>query len=117
MRRTTTTTGSIPAGRLESTKAALAAAGCLQAGPHYFHVFQATHGNPCATCAGFDAGNCPAFARYHTGAVRWLQRQQPTVPHNVRPGHPLDGLSVRKLAERLGVSVAEVRRRKREGRL
>ena len=81
-------------------------AGCELADPiHMFvAVHMATNENPCNTgCAYYKGGQCKAYLA--------LNRKEPTVKAPVVPEY---GETVKQEAARLGVSISEVRRRRRE---
>jgi DNA-binding NarL/FixJ family response regulator len=63
-----------------------------------------------------------AFQQYHSAYHRAKEKQQQVIkdamtPNNVPVDHSLAGLSVKKIAEKLGISIGEVRRRKANGTL
>lgn len=118
-----------PQGELLGTFQQLMDAGCIQAEASrlmlYFHAIMiATAENPCGDCPVWETNGsgCTAFRQYHSAYRRAEERQKQTVedattPHNVPVDHSLAGLSVRKIAKKLGVSIGEVRRRKASGTL
>ncbi len=118
-----------PKGQLSGTFEQLLKAGCIQAGDWYleqlFYLLMAMTGrNPCGGCpVWLDKGpKCPAFQQYHTAYHLAEEKQQQvikdaTTPNNVPSGHEFFGLSVKQIAEKLGVSISEVRRRKVSGTL
>lgn len=95
--------------------------GCIHDPTVFRHLYRVTEGNPCGTCEQvYTAEGCVPFMQYHTDTkakLRVLQKREPTVPHNVLPGHPYAGMTIREIAAKLGVSIAEVRRRKFAGTL
>jgi hypothetical protein len=116
-----------PVGQLAGTFEQLMEAGCIQAEnrelePLFYALMVATTRNPCDGCPIWnDKGPaCAAFQQYHSAYHRAEEKQQQVIkeamtPSNVPPGHPLFGLSVKQIAEKLGVSIGEVRRRKVSG--
>ena len=121
-----------PDGVLGGTFKELMAAGCIQAEtvdmlPMFRALMIGTHKNPCNGCPAWAAQGpkCRAFRVYHSvwreheaaAAKRTAEALSATEPHNVPVGHPLAGLSIKSIAKRLGVSIAEVRRRKAAGAL
>ena len=81
-------------------------AGCELANP--IDLFVAVHtftkGDPCTTgCAYYKGGQCKAYLA--------LNRKEPTVKAPVVPEY---GETVKQEAARLGVSISEIRRRRRE---
>lgn len=118
-----------PQGQLVGTFQQLMDAGCIQAEvpklkPYFYAIMIITAGNPCDGCPVWviNGSGCTAFRQYHTAHRRAEEKQKRTVedattPHNVPVDHPLAGLSVKKIAEKLGVSIGEVRRRKASGTL
>jgi len=96
------------------------ACGCIQAEnealrPMFYSLMTLTQNNPCAGCPVWtDNGpNCKAFQKHHTA---FQAARQATTPHNV-PSGPFMGMSIRQIAQQLGVSISEVRRRKVAGTL
>lgn len=69
--------------------------------PAFAMVWLMTQGDVCTTgCAWFDSGKCPAFRKM-------------TIPAKVEAKQePME--SVRETAARLGISISEVRRRRRQ---
>jgi len=67
----------------------------------FMAIYQATGGHPCTTgCAYFNGGKCPAYLKLNVPAkAEAQQRPQETV---------------RETAVRLGISISEVRRRRRQ---
>jgi hypothetical protein len=118
-----------PMGQLEGTFEQLMEAGCIQAEnremePLFYALMAATNMNPCDGCPvwGSKGPACVAFQQFHSAYYRAEEKQRQTiqdatVPNNVPPGHEFFGLSVKKIAEKLGVSIGEVRRRKANGTL
>lgn len=118
-----------PEGRLTGTFDQLMAAGCLQAEvPGLLMIFRLlmveTSANPCAGCPVWNrkGPECGAFREYHSAYAQSVKKQEQvikdaTTPNNVPAEHPLAGLSIKKIAEKLGVSISEVRRRKANGTL
>jgi len=117
-----------PEGQLLGTFQQLMDAGCVQAEmpallPLFFGLMALTNQNPCAGCPIWDnkGPECKAFQEYHSASARVIATQQvikdATTPNNVPAEHPLAGLSVKKIAEKLGISIGEVRRRKAAGTL
>lgn len=121
-----------PKGQLVGTFQQLMDAGCIQAEnwemePLFYGLMVVTAANPCDGCPvwGAKGPGCVAFQRYHSAYHRAEECQQQvvkdvkdaTTPSNVPAGHPLFGLSVKQIAEKLGVSIGEVRRRKASGTL
>lgn len=118
-----------PEGQLVGCFEELMRAGCIQAElPHMvprFHVLMvATGKNPCNGCPVWSEKGpaCKAFQKYHTAYSDAIEKHKrdfkdATTPENVGSNHPLAGLSVRRIAENLGVSLSEVRRRKANGTL
>jgi len=72
-----------------------------------------SHGNPCPGCPALQGGKCRAYLAFNTGASKPIV-VPPTVASNSL-NYP--GMSVRQIAEKLGVSMNEVRRRKLAGTL
>ena len=65
----------------------------------FIAIHHATNGDPCTTgCAWFDNGKCPAYKAL---------TKPPVVPSSPQ------GETVRAAAQRLGVSISEVRRQRR----
>ena len=65
----------------------------------FIAIYQATRGDPCTTgCAYFEGGECPAYLAL---------TKKPVVPSSPQ------GETVREAAQRLGVSISEVRRQRR----
>jgi len=118
-----------PQGQLIGTFQQLMDAGCFQAEnremePLFYGLMVATKKNPCDGCPvwGNKGPGCAAFQQYHSAYHRAEEKQQQvikdaTTPSNVPPGHEFFGLSVKQIAEKLGVSIGEVRRRKAGGGL
>lgn len=118
-----------PIGRLEGTFEQLMEAGCIQAEnremePIFYALMVATKKNPCDGCPvwGDKGPACVAFQQYHSAYYCAEERQrqvirEATVPNNVPRGHQFFGMSVKQIAEQLGVSIGEVRRRKANGTL
>lgn len=78
-------------------------AGCELAKPIglFLGVFAATNGDPCTTgCAYYKGGNCPAYRAMKDAPQKKVAQQEPTE-------------TVRETAKRLGISISEVRRRRR----
>jgi len=82
-------------------------------GPLYAALYQATHGNPCCGCPGFNNGKCRAYLAFNTDAQR-PTKLPATVASN---SDKYPGMSVKQIAAKLGVSMSEVRRRKHAGSL
>lgn len=118
-----------PQGQLTGSFTQLMEAECIQAENRELEqLFQAlmiaTKRNPCDGCPvwGNKGPECKAFQQYHTAYVQTVAAHQQavkdaTIPNNVSFEHPLAGLSIKKIAEKLGVSISEVRRRKASGTL
>jgi hypothetical protein len=118
-----------PEGQLHGTFEQLMLAGCIQAEmPELRAIFRLlmveVSGNPCAGCPVWNNKGpaCVAFQQYHSAYHQAVETQEQTIkdattPHNVPAEHPLAGLSVKKIAEKLGVSISEIRRRKAAGTL
>ena len=117
-----------PVGQLTGSFRELMDHGCIQAADvRLYPIFEGlmilTNNNPCAGCPVWSnhGPECQAFQRYNTAFQARLKQQaealeQATTPHNI-PSGPLAGLSVRQIAQQLGVSISEVRRRKAAGTL
>lgn len=118
-----------PEGQLLGTFEQLMVAGCIQAENRelmtMFHLLMAATGrNPCAGCPIWThkGPECGAFREYHSAYAQSVKKREQvikvaTTPSNVPLDHPLAGLSVKKIAERLQISIGEVRRRKAAGTL
>jgi len=135
-----------PRGQLNATFEQLFHAGCIQTGADIHNDFQIAHhqfavmfagllevtgGNICDGCPAYSQGKCRAFQQYHTGAPRYKIRtdgitgdlkatRRKPAPSDacVAPGtstHP--GMSIKQIAEELGISKNEVRRRKLRGEI
>jgi hypothetical protein len=112
-------------GQLSRDFVALADAGCMQTEPGeplFLALWVATGGNPCDGCPEYRGGNCRAYQRHHTDAINeticrksWSTRKATTPPQ--MQGSRFSGMSVKQIAERLGISKNEVRRRKTAGTL
>ena len=78
-------------------------AGCALAKPIglFLGIYAATNGNPCTTgCAYYKGGNCPAYQSMNDAPQKKAAQQEPQE-------------TVREAAARLGISISEVRRRRR----
>lgn len=65
-------------------------------------IYQATGGDPCTTgCAYFNGGACAAYRKLNIPSVSAVQQASME--------------TVRETAIRLGISISEVRRRRRNG--
>jgi len=118
-----------PQGQLVGTFEQLMEAGCIQAEnremePLFYALMVATKMNPCDGCPVWSnkGPGCVAFQQYHSAYQCAEEKQQQvikdaTAPSNVPSGHEFFGLSVKQIAEKLGVSIGEVRRRKARGTL
>ena len=81
-------------------------AGCELTRPVQIFVglYSATNGDPCTTgCAYYKGGNCKAFLAMKDAPQKKAAQQAPTE-------------TVREAAARLGVSISEVRRRRKSAR-
>lgn len=116
-------------GKLSDSFFDLHAAGCIQTGADvhsdpkvassrhggmFAAIYGLTHGNPCAGCPAFNGGRCKAYQAHHEDARRVPIKVDPKIPSN-SDNYP--GMSVKQIAEKLGVSMSEVRRRKLTGTL
>jgi hypothetical protein len=118
-----------PVGHLTGSFAQLNLAGCIQTetldlAMIFRLLMLETNNNPCAGCPVWTqrGPECGAFREYHTAYAQGVKKQEQvikdaTTPSNVPAEHPLAGLSVKKIAEKLGISIGEVRRRKASGTL
>lgn len=118
-----------PVGRLTGSFEDLQAAGCIQAEmeslrPIFVGLMDMTNCNPCNGCPIWDqlGEDCKAFAKFHSYAIESryqakVELEQATTPHNIPSGHEFQGMSVKQIAAKLGVSIGEVRRRKLAGTL
>jgi hypothetical protein len=110
--------------KLDASFEDLHAAGCIQTGADtqtdlnaarkqfggmWAGLMRYTAMNPCQGCPAFNNGRCAAFRQYNTGA-----KSTPVPPPDNK--HP-SGLSMRQIAEKLGISLSEARRRKVQGTL
>lgn len=101
----------------------LHAAGCIQTGADihdnvdnararfsslFAGLMLMTNRNICDGYPAYKNGACPCFQKYHTQAISNNATRPPGTDQ-----HP--GLSVGQIAEKLGISKAEVRRRKIAG--
>ena len=80
-------------------------AGCALAKPIglFLGLFAATNGDPCTTgCAYYQGGKCPAYRAMKDAPQKKAAQQEPQE-------------TVREMAQRLGISISEVRRRRRRG--
>ena len=117
-----------PSGQLMGNFQQLMDVGCIQAENReleqlYCALMIVTKKNPCAGCPVWNnkGPECKAFQLYHTACTQTVavhqQVKSTTTPNNVPADHPLAGLSIKKITEKLGVSIGEVRRRKASGTL
>lgn len=123
-----------PRGTLTGTFEELHSQGCIQTGTdvysdikeaatHFLRLFSAlkiaTNGNLCDGCPAFNYGNCKAFKKYHSSEIqKTLDGICSAVNATTPPGTAkYPGMSVRQIAEKLGISIGEVRRRKQAGLL
>lgn len=87
----------------EKTLVEYKAADCpfyLHSPPAFYAVHGLTNGNVCETgCSWFDSGNCAAFRKL-------------SIPYKVTAGQAPQE-TVRDTAKRIGISISEVRRRRR----
>lgn len=127
-------------GKLDGTFEELHAAGCIQTGADAYQdlgdavrsfggllamLQVATGGNVCDGCPWAEEGNpskveqvkCEAFQKYHSMAVGNRVRKLTSLKSATSPPgtDKYPGLSIAQIAERLGVSKSEVRRRKQAG--
>lgn len=119
-----------PVGILEPHFDELQAAGCIQCESEglrqmFNGLWAVTGRNPCNGCPIWETRGptCEAFRRHHSA---WKEAQlrsasdlrDATQPEDKNSSNPeLFGLSVRAIAQKLGVSISEVRRRKAAGTL
>ena len=89
-----------------------ALAGCSfvkEAPSQFIGVFHITRGDICRECSWYDRGNCPAF----------VQLFRSRKPRSKAPGDQAatvpSGPTVREQAAALGISISELRRRRRQG--
>lgn len=110
-----------PKGILIGSFEELQVAGCIQCKSNMHRaMFQGlmfvTNQNVCNGCPAYNNGKCEAFKKFHTGAPKLKAPQRQCSPSNTTtPG--LNGLTVKQIAEQLGISINEVRRRKVAGTL
>lgn len=95
--------------------------GCIQAvhGPPFWALMIATNLDPCNDCPVWkeDGPACKTFQMYHTAYAHVKESQEEAVKKATTPpavqGHPeFTGLTTKQIAEKLGISKNEVRRRK-----
>ena len=73
----------------------------LEPFPIFIGLYRVTGGDPCTTgCAYFKGGKCPAYMKLNIPAKVEAQQE------------PME--TVRETAKRLGISISEVRRRRRQ---
>ena len=117
-----------PVGCLRCDFDGLKKAGCIQCEtddlkPMFFALMMATLWNPCYGCPVWrDKGDqCEAFRRFHSAwHDKQLERDRRIVSATgpcQKNGEKWEGYSVAKIAEELGLSKSEVRRRKVAGTL
>lgn len=116
-----------PVGHLLATFDQAHEAGCLQAemltGCSYFGMLMvSTRLNPCDGCPVWkeDGPACGTFQMYHTAYAYAKESQEEAIKKATTPpvvqGHPeFIGLTTKQIAEKLGISKNEVRRRKAAG--
>jgi len=104
-------------------------AGCIQAEMDslrgmYAAIMVWTNCNPCCGCPEWDriGPKCGCFQKHHTAYRDVLKQNKARVEETTSPssaGLPLQftGLTTKQIAEKLGVSKNEVRRRKAAGTL
>jgi hypothetical protein len=115
-------------GKLEATFTQLFEAGCIQTGSDYCDtvdeaekrharmfaaIFNATDYNPCDGCP-INYKECEAFHKYHTFAKHQVTTREERIRKATTPP---SGESVAQMAQRLGISKNEVRRRKHKGEI
>ena len=115
-----------PQGRLTATYVELQTAGCIQAkaGADYFlRIMAGTYCNPCNGCPIWtqDGPDCKAFQAYHTDwQIRKRDHQKEleaaTKPNNSEVSPEFQGLNLKQIAAKVGVSLNKARQLKREGR-
>lgn len=119
-----------PVGYLKAEFADLQSAGCIQCEtnelePMFTALMLATRCNPCGGCPKWQqrGDECKAFRLYHSA---WRNKQQARDRRIAEATQPraknsdnakFYNLSVAQIAERLGISKSEVRRRKVAGTL
>ena len=118
-----------PRGLLKGTLEQLKEAGCIQTVDEkvFKGLMKATVSNPCNGCPVWAEGGpkCGAFQSYHTS---WARHQEAlkaklvadkaaVTPHNAPEGHVFADMNMKQIAETLGVSLSEARRRKAAGTL
>ena len=118
-----------PKGRLSNDFEGLMGAGCIQAENEGLRVIFGllmveTNMNPCNGCPVWDrqGPQCKAFQQYHSAYRAWKtahdeQIRAVTTPQNAPAGHPLEGKTMKQIAEALSISLSEARRRKQAGTL
>ena len=127
--------GEAPSGQLTGTFEQLFEAGCIQTGadvhqtslaaaaagfPLILAAIQTSSGgNACDGCPAYRGGQCKAFQQYHTSAIEAriaskMNLQNSTCALGTKK-YP--GKSISQIAELLGVSKSEVRRRKLAGEI
>ena len=118
-----------PRGLLKATFEQAQAAGCIQAIDQkvFDGLMKVTCNNPCNGCPQWADGGpkCGAFQQYH---LAWARHQEAlknkaeadkaaVTPHNAPAGHPFAKMNMKQIAQELGVSLSEARRRRAAGTL
>lgn len=119
--------------KLDGTFEQLFEAGCIQTGcdtlenieaadkffRRYFQgIMTETKSNPCSGCPAFNDGGCEAYQIYHTHAQEQRERIARQKKENATrpPGtEKYPGLSVKQIAQQMGISISQVRRLKAQG--
>ncbi len=118
-----------PNGTLDGTFDQLQAAGCIQCELEQLRVLfiglqSATRGNVCDGCPVWSQKGpaCAAFSQYHSAARAVREDSERSLIKATTPqtnsGNPeLSCMSMKMIAEKLGISLSEARRRKAAGTL
>ena len=124
-----------PEGRILGTFEMLHRAHCIQTGwdqheelndaeHHFGEMFRAlmleTEGNICKGCPVLNDGACKAYQTFHSQAISDRKAEQMRREERLNATKPpgtdkYPGMSIRQIANELGISKGEVRRRKQAG--